>query len=494
MRVTWGTDAKSRELVVTDMETAVNGHALVCGMTGSGKTHRLRRMAAEMLETMGGQRRARLYVFDVHGDIHVEGASSVMFSEQSGYGLNPLRVNADPHFGGVRKRVQGFISTMNRVMHQLGPKQEATLRNVLYDVYARFGFKADDPGSWVVDDAEPVLVSDGMDGRLYIDVPIAEKDGAKALGARWDGGARCWYIDAREYEGAITRWPPKLLTRTYPAISDVLRMARYILQMSFLGTGQEAITNLGAVNKLSSAYHRKLFEAARKGDRGFEDEKLQADIEKAQTKAIEAFKDYAKSIVSGREIEDVMRYDSTEVLKSVVDRLENLEAIGVFKAKAPPFDPEAHVWRYDIRALSREEQKLFVLFRLEEIFAEAVQRGEQKHVTDVIFLDEAHIFFDDDPDNIINTIAKEARKFGIALVCISQSPTHFTEDFIAAVATKVILGIDELYWKASASKMRLEERALAWVKLQSSLLVQVKVKGATRNEWKWTNFIRDGGL
>ena len=180
-----------------------------------------------------------------------------------------------------------------------------------------------------------------------------------------------------------------------------------------------------------------------------------------------------------------MRYDSTDVLKSVVDRLENLAAIGIFKAKPPPFDPGKAVWRYDIRALSKEEQKLFVLFRLEELFADAVQRGEQKTVRDVILLDEAHIFFDDDPDNIINTIAKEARKFGVALICVSQSPTHFTEDFIAAVATKVVLGIDELYWKGSATKMRLTEEALAWVKLQKTLLVQVKARGATKNEWNW---------
>lgn len=48
-----------------------------------------------------------------------------MFSEQTTYGMNPLRVNPDPHFGGIRKRVQGFITTINRViMRALGPKQE----------------------------------------------------------------------------------------------------------------------------------------------------------------------------------------------------------------------------------------------------------------------------------------------------------------------------------------------------------------------------------
>src|SRR3546814_15906044 len=85
-----------------------------------------------------------------------------------------------------------------------------------------------------------------------------------------------------------------------------------------------------------------------------------------------------------------MKYDSTDVLKSVVDRLENLNAIGVFKATPPPFDPYADVWRYKIQALSTEERKLFVLFRLEEIFAAAIQRGEQDQVVEVVVLDEAH--------------------------------------------------------------------------------------------------------
>src|SRR3546814_9934988 len=91
-------------------------------------------MISEMRQTNEG-RPLRFHVFDVHGDIEIEDASSVMFSEQTQYGMNPLRVNPDPHFGGVRKKVQGFISTMNRVSGALGTKQEACLRNILYDSY-----------------------------------------------------------------------------------------------------------------------------------------------------------------------------------------------------------------------------------------------------------------------------------------------------------------------------------------------------------------------
>lgn len=493
MQIKWGIDAGARKRgetlpVAWNSRAAVNGHCLLVGMSGAGKTHSLRKIVREMIGTSERGSAPRFHVFDVHGDIEIDGASTVMFSEQTAYGMNPLRVNADPHFGGVRKRVQGFINTMNRVMHRLGPKQEAVLRNILQDVYTHHGFRQDDPRSWHIDDDTAHHLTNGDPNRLYLDVPKAEKDQLKDLkvGAQWDGQLFCWWIPPDQYQGAVTRWPPKTLSRTHPSITDALRYARHRLQMSFLGSGIDAITNLEIANRASAAYQRKLLEALRKGEKGFEDEKLQADIDKAKQKAIEAYTDYVSSIATGQELTDVMKYDSTEVLKSVVDRLENLEGIGIFKSSPPPFDPRTSIWRYNIKALSMEERKLFVLFRLEEIFAAAVQRGEQDDIVEVVILDEAHIYADDDPDNIINTIAKEARKFGLALICASQSPTHFPEDFIASVATKIILGIDEMYWRGSATKLRVAEEALAWIKLQKTMLVQLKTKGETKNDWRWT--------
>jgi hypothetical protein len=489
MQTTFGIDAGARDRgkivpVVWDSRTAVNGHVLLVGLSGAGKTHSLRKMMREMQDS-NGDRPLRVHVFDVHGDIDIEGASSVMFSEQTSWGLNPLRVDPDPHFGGVRKRVQGFIATVNRVMRALGPKQEAALRNILYDVYTRHGFRQDAPNTWAIDESAARLLSDGSDGRLYLDVPLGEKDDAKALGARWDAQIRCWYIGTDEYRDGITRWAPKTMARTHPSIGDALRMARHILQMSFLGTGIEAITALEIANKAAAAYQRKLLEALRRGDKAFGDEKLQGDIEKAKKKAVDTYTAYADAISTGRELSDIMKYDSTDVLKSVVDRLENLNAIGIFKAAPPPFDQDAPVWRYNIKALSMEERKLFVLFRLQELFTSAVQRGEQDNIVEVIVLDEAHIYCDDDPDNIINTIAKESRKFGLSMICASQSPNGFTEDFIASVGTKIVLGIDEMFWRSSVAKMRVSEEGLAWIRPQKSLLVQIKTRGDTRNEWQW---------
>jgi hypothetical protein len=88
---------------------------------------------------------------------------------------------------------------------------------------------------------------------------------------------------------------------------------------------------------------------------------------------------------------------------------------------------------------------MFVEFKLQEIFSSALERGpvrreEEGLLRDIMIIDEAHLFFRDDENNILNTIAKEGRKFGLGLICASQSPTHFSEDFFFKRCHKDHLG------------------------------------------------------
>lgn len=491
MLIDLGIDAGARKQgkhvpIRYDTNQLINGHALVAGITGTGKSTMIRKMIAGMACGEQG-REVRIHVFDVHGDLNIEGASNVLFSEQTPYGMNPLRVNPDHHYGGIRKRVQSFISTFNRVARSpIGGKQEAVLRNILMDIYNRHGFKQDAPATWRIDESKAHLISDGADNRLYLDVPRDQKDQAKAFGARWDPEKFCWFIAPDLYKDGVTRWLPKTAGRTHPTIQDALNYARRLLRMSFLGSDQEAITELEIFNKATSAYQRRALEMARRGETKWEDEGAQDALEKAGLKAVGSYQRYVDSIRTGKELDDLMKYDSTDVLKSVVDRLENLNAIGIFKPAPPPFDPTNPVWCYKIQTLSMEERKLFVLFRLEEIFSQAVQRGEVDGVVECIFLDEAHIFADDDPDNIMNTIAKEARKFGVALICASQSPIHFPDDFLRAVGTKIILGLDEMDWPACMRKMRISDELLKWIKPWKTMAVQMKERGDAKSDWRWT--------
>jgi hypothetical protein len=176
-------------------------------------------------------------------------------------------------------------------------------------------------------------------------------------------------------------------------------------------------------------------------------------------------------------------------MKSVVDRLRHLVQGGVFKNKPIPFDGKAPVWRYNLKPLRTAEQTMFILFRLEEIWERAFQRGETDQVRDVVIVDEFSRYASmtkEDDDNIINILAREARKFGIALIVSGQDPTSFPDSILSSIGTKIVLGVDETFWPHLRSKMRMDESLIKWIRLQHSIAVQFKEKGATRNEWRWT--------
>ncbi|MEA9392186.1 DUF5710 domain-containing protein [Acerihabitans sp. TG2] len=493
MKITFGYESwaikndNKKVPVEWNSKTAVNPHMVLIGMSGAGKTYNLKKMVAQMCNSYDYHHQLRVHVFDVHGDIELEGASTVFFSEQTRYGLNPLEVNPDPDFGGVRKRVQSFMSTMNKVMHSMGSKQESTLRNLLIDLYARHGFVQDDPKTWKAEPVPELLTSPEHADRVYLDVPFEDKSDANRLGAQWDGipGIKAWWIPEKEYTGGITRWPPKSLRRANPTTSDLVRFSRHVLLKSFLGTSQDAVTKLEAVNKIARTITKRGIDLQKTANLGSYDEKILSDFDKAKDEALDRYKSYLDSLSTGMELEDIIKYSSTDVLKSVLERIQNIEAMGVFKPETPPFDTSNPVWRYNIKALGLEERRLFVLFKLEEIFMRAVERGEQSDVCEVIVLDEAKIYLDSDPDNILNKIANEARKFGLALIAAGQTPVHFTADFIAATATKVVLGVDESYWKQSSNLMRIDEKQLKWIKPKRTMMVQIKASGMTATKWEY---------
>ena len=52
--------------------------------------------------------------------------------------------------------------------------------------------------------------------RVFLAVPFAEKDQAKALGAKWDKRARCWYVPAGADPEPFARWRQGAITRSLP--------------------------------------------------------------------------------------------------------------------------------------------------------------------------------------------------------------------------------------------------------------------------------------
>ena len=291
-----------------------------------------------------------------------------------------------------------------------------------------------------------------------------------------DGKPHTWVLD----DGVSRRYPKK-----NPTMEDAYRFAMYKLKAMYIGADTAAVARLEEVNKKSASLYSKQRQALRQGQGAAEAEGLATLIERLKTEAVEKYAEYIMAISTGMEFDDLMKYDSKDVLKSVVERLENLNAVGIFKNQPPPFDEKAAIWRYDISSLSEDEMKMFVSFRVEQLFHAAKQRGAQDDLLDIIVLDEAHLFFSGDgDDNILNTLAREARKFGIGLICASQSPEHFSEDFLTNVGAKIILGLDAYFWKMAASKLNIERDMLSDITSRKSLALQLNNKGETRNDFR----------
>ena len=60
--------------------------------------------------------------------------------------------------------------------------------------------------------------------RHYLNVPFAQKDAAKTLGARWDGAAKSWYVEEGRDLTAFAQWlPTPVGTPSKPSPTDLLQ-------------------------------------------------------------------------------------------------------------------------------------------------------------------------------------------------------------------------------------------------------------------------------
>lgn len=458
---------REQVVVAWKEDTAVNPHMLVTGKSGSGKTYTLRSIVSQIINAKRG---VRIHAFDVHSDLSFDDESHVLFSESSHYGINPLKISADPHYGGVRKRVQSFIDMVNDSSRELGPRQTASLRALLYTLYEANGFKANDPDTWSV--SYESKIPEGFDpNKIYLDIPFDEKDRAKevarASGARlmFDASPaiKCWYCD--KHEGGLERWPLKIFGKKYPTLPDAARFATTRLREMYAGGGSKTMRLLEDHNRKVVAWQNKCRKLAAGGPAD-EIESLRDDVHAGAVALSESFQDYVMNIETGKELEALIRYDSIDTVRSLVERLESMVATGIYKPIEAPFDPNRSVWRYGIGPLSNAEQRMFVWTRLTQIFDAAKERGPVKgasEIREVIILDEAHKFFIEKEGGILNEISKEARKFGLALICASQAPSHFSEDFLGNVATKILLGLDQMYYDQTVRKMKIDPKILDYV-------------------------------
>lgn len=425
MLISWGANAQNGKPVIWDSASVVNPHIGLFGDTGMGKTRTMRFIVQNLLAT--AEQKIRFHVFDAHGDIEGLDASTVRFHESSDFGFNPLELNPDPEFGGVRKRVQSLITAINKTSaQQLGHRQERMLTRLLTALYRDHGFVHDDPSTW------------------------------------------------RTNNASRTR---------YPTLVDAIEYGREMRRALYTGSNQIAVRAFKDLSKIAKQIRAREVDLLRAGpDDPESKEKLQRDLESARERAVLTFTEAVANISSGSELDDAIETEGKEeTLSAVIDRLENLYAIGIYRSTPPPLDPQNPVWRYDIAPLGDTEKKMFSMTRLETIFTRAVQRGQQKEIRDVILLDEAHLYQDKSDDYIINRMVRESRKFGVMMIFASQGLNDYPQPLLAGLGTKVILGIDHSYRRAATTKLGISETALDFIVPQRRIVVQTKNRGELTN-------------
>lgn len=503
MQALFGHEVKTKKPVLLDTLRSINGHVQVTGITGMGKTTQLRALITSMVKSASelGQP-LRVHVFDPHEDIELPWCSEVKFSEATPYGYNPLEINPNRDHGGVRRAIEKFISAVKK--HKaIGTKQESVMRYLLEDLYASRGFKADDPNSWIPDD--PRMIREmmiGREGRVYLDVAYEHRGRFKTLLKDADSGKfrggfdddpaiKCWWVYEEYYDGDMLMWEPRSIFKTAPTIDDAVKFTERKLKAQFCGTNSAAMALLKDVNQAARGYHRKVAELSKRGAAlsEVENEMLQRDLDNAKQKAVDAYTSYLDAIRTGRELDDLIRYSSTEVLTSVYERFQNLRAIGINNPVAPPFDPAMPIWRYRIMSLEIPVQRMFVDMVCRRIFERAIQRGHQKDVIEIIIADEAARYATDEEDNVLNAIANEARKFGLALWAASQTPGHFSDDFIKATGTIIILGLAAGDTNLAARKLGIDPAMLTQIKPQDTALIQIKNKGELQADFQVVKLI-----
>ena len=357
-----------------------------------------------------------LDVFDAHDELgHIPGATACKLSQATCYGYNPLVLSTDLHTGGVNRQGDFFVQLIRSVSPQFGVKQEGALRYLLHDTYAASGIRQNDPATW--------------DRKSLTD---------------------------RQRQALLKANRSKELRLSYPTLEDLQTFTRHKIIALTLGGDNVCATafeNLTRLQRRLTTLQRHIPQATSEAEEVLLTEQIGAQ----KKRCILKYTEFIEAMETGREIDDVLKYDSVDVLTSILQRLALLSATGILSANEPPFG-SSRLRVHMIKSISHEQQVLYVKLRLLDIFEQCKRQGATptgNELRRVVFLDEAHKYFSTEPDDIINVVAKEGRKFGLGLWCASQQPTAFPEYFLTNVGATILLGIHTSYWKRASSMFRI---------------------------------------
>lgn len=154
-------------------------------------------------------------------------------------------------------------------------------------------------------------------------------------------------------------------------------------------------------------------------------------------------------------------------IQSLLARLNELDDFGFFDAA----EGEASLLDSDlpqiirVHAVANEKvQRAHASFVLYRIYQDMFRRGRQKRLTHAVVFDEAHRA---SRLKLLPTMAKECRKYGLALIVASQEARDFDRSLFAAIANYLVLRVTDADARAMARNVAAadqERRIVDWLK------------------------------
>jgi type IV secretory pathway VirB4 component len=132
------------ENVVWNPAKLPNGHVVLIGASGSGKTQTLKAIAYELPKVFST---VRVITVDFHGDLELPGEVCYPLNMESPYGINPLTVDLDTKGGGPNLQAIAVAAILKKAL-LLGANQEGAVIEILINCYNMRGIRQDDVSTW----------------------------------------------------------------------------------------------------------------------------------------------------------------------------------------------------------------------------------------------------------------------------------------------------------------------------------------------------------
>jgi len=130
--------------VIWNPTTLPNGHIVLIGASGSGKTQSLKAIAYELPKLFP---EVRIFVIDFHGDQQLPNEVCYPLNMESPHGVNPLTIDLDSKGGGPSLQAIAVAALLKKAL-TMGPNQEGLVIEILASCYRAKGITQENFASW----------------------------------------------------------------------------------------------------------------------------------------------------------------------------------------------------------------------------------------------------------------------------------------------------------------------------------------------------------